>query len=47
MWRPDGSVVTPDWISDGTWQVNIGGTIVGLRVQLGAPYDPKSERVRA
>ena len=47
VWRPDGSVVTPDWISDGTWQVNIGGTIVGLRVQLGAPYDPKSERVRA
>ena len=32
--------------NDGTWQVNIGGTIMGLRVQLSAPYDPKSERVR-
>ena len=47
VWRGDGEVVTPDWINEGTWQVNIGGTIVGLRVQLGAPYDPKSERVRS
>ena len=46
VWCPDGLVVTPDWINDGTWQVNIGGTIMGLRVQLSAPYDPKSERVR-
>ena len=47
VWRPDGAVVTPDWINDGTWQVNIGGTVVSMRVQLGAPYDPKSERVRS
>jgi 4-methylaminobutanoate oxidase (formaldehyde-forming) len=47
VWRPDGAVVTPDWINEGTWQVNIGGTVVSMRVQLGAPYDPKSERVRS
>jgi 4-methylaminobutanoate oxidase (formaldehyde-forming) len=47
VWRPDGDNVTPDWISEGHWQVNIGGEVVGVRVQLAAPYDPKSERVRA
>ena len=47
VWRPDGAVVTPDWINEGTWQVNIGGTVVSMRVQLGAPYDPRSERVRS
>ena len=47
VWRADGEVVTPDWINEGTWQVNIGGTVVSMRVQLGAPYDPKSERVRS
>lgn len=47
VWRPDGENITPDWISEGRWQVNIGGHVVGARVQLAAPYDPKSERVRA
>ena len=47
VWRPDGAVVTPDWINEGTWQVNIGGMVVSMRVQLGAPYDPKSARVRS
>ena len=47
VWRPDGANVAPDWILEGQWQVNIGGEVVGARVQLAAPYDPKSERVRS
>ncbi len=46
VWRPDGGIVTNDYLSEGTWQVNVGGRVLDATVQLAAPFDPKSERVR-
>jgi 4-methylaminobutanoate oxidase (formaldehyde-forming) len=46
VWRPDGGVVTPEYLAEGEWQVNVGGTRVGASVSLKAPYDPTSERIR-
>jgi heterotetrameric sarcosine oxidase gamma subunit len=47
VWRRDGEVVTPDYLAEGTWQVNAGGRIVGVQVSLKAPYDPTSARIRS
>ncbi len=47
VWRPDGGVVTPEYLAEGEWQVNVGGTRVGASVSLKAPYDPTSERIRS
>jgi 4-methylaminobutanoate oxidase (formaldehyde-forming) len=47
VWRPDGEIVTPDYLADGSWQVNVGGALVAARVSLKAPYDPASERIRS
>ncbi|MFT4010124.1 MAG: FAD-dependent oxidoreductase [Nocardioidaceae bacterium] len=46
LWRPDGGVVTPDWISEGGFSVDVGGEVRPLRVSLRPLYDPASERVK-
>ena len=46
VWRPDGAPVTSDYLDEGRWQVNVGGTLVDATVSLKAPYDPASERIR-
>jgi 4-methylaminobutanoate oxidase (formaldehyde-forming) len=46
VWRRDGEAVTPDWIREGSYEVNVGGRRVGTTPQLGALYDPSNERVR-
>ncbi|MDI1289505.1 MAG: FAD-dependent oxidoreductase, partial [bacterium] len=47
VWRRDGGVVTDDYVSEGRWSMNVSGRIVDASVQLSAPYDPKSERIRS
>jgi glycine cleavage system aminomethyltransferase T len=44
--RPDGGVVTPDYIKAGAYQVNVGGRLCGASVSLRPPFDPDGERVR-
>jgi glycine cleavage system aminomethyltransferase T len=46
VWRRDGDVVTTDYLQSGEWSVSVSGTSVPARVQTGAWYDPKSERIR-
>ncbi len=46
-WRPDGSVVTKDYLESGDWQVNVSGRLVQAQVSLSAPYDPANARIRS
>ena len=41
---PDGQTATSDYIRAGSYQVNVGGDLVPVRVTLKAPYDPKTAR---
>jgi 4-methylaminobutanoate oxidase (formaldehyde-forming) len=42
-----GGPVTPDWLSSGSWEVDIAGTRYPAEVSLRPMYDPTSARVRA
>ena len=46
VWRRDDAIVTNDYLDAGDWTINVGGRIVAAHVQLAAPYDPRSERIR-
>lgn len=46
LWRRDGQPVTAEWIKEGSYEVNVGGTLVGTTPQLKALYDPAGERIR-
>ena len=39
--------VTPQWLADGSWEVDVAGTRVAARVSLRPLYDPTSARVTA
>lgn len=47
VWRADGEVVANDYLESGDWSIDVSGHVIGARVQLAAPYDPKSERIRS
>jgi 4-methylaminobutanoate oxidase (formaldehyde-forming) len=42
-----GEAVTPDWLSSGTWEVDIAGIRYPAEVSLRPMYDPTSARIRA
>ena len=42
----DGAPVTADWIGDGDYQVNVGGTLYPITTSLKAIYDPDNIRIR-
>jgi heterotetrameric sarcosine oxidase gamma subunit len=42
----DAGVITADWVSEGTYQVNVGGRLHSISVSLRALYDPSNERIR-
>jgi len=44
--HPDGDVVDAPFVNDGSYQVDVGGTLYPAAVSLKAPYDPTSARVR-
>jgi len=46
-WRDGGAVVEDDYLTSGTWQVNVSGTLIPARVSLRAPYDPANARIRS
>ena len=39
--------VTKDWLSSGTWEVEVACQRYRARVQLEPLYDPKNERIKA
>jgi glycine cleavage system T protein len=39
-------VVTPDWVREGRYEIEIAGTRVPASVSLQPPYDPRNQRVR-
>ena len=39
--------VTPQWLADGSWEVDVAGTRHRARVSLRPMYDPTSARVTA
>ena len=45
--RATASPVTPDWLSAGSWEVDVAGTRYPAEVSLRPMYDPTSARVRA
>jgi glycine cleavage system aminomethyltransferase T/glycine/D-amino acid oxidase-like deaminating enzyme len=44
--HPDGSVLTPDAVRAGEYQVNVGGRLYPATVQLRPPFDPSGDRVK-
>jgi len=42
----DGAVITPDWVRNGRYAVDVGGEVHPISVSLKAIYDPTNERVR-
>jgi 4-methylaminobutanoate oxidase (formaldehyde-forming) len=42
----EGGVVTPDYVTSGRYQVNVGGRICGATVSLRPPFDPDGVKVR-
>jgi 4-methylaminobutanoate oxidase (formaldehyde-forming) len=46
LWDPEGAVVDPAWVRAGSYQVNVGGTVVPLRVSLRPLVDPEGERIK-
>jgi 4-methylaminobutanoate oxidase (formaldehyde-forming) len=45
--RPEGGVVTPEWVESGRYELEIANVRVPARASLRAFYDPASERIRA
>jgi heterotetrameric sarcosine oxidase gamma subunit len=44
--QPDGGPVIKDFVTTGPFDINVGGELVAADMQLRAPYDPTSERVK-
>jgi 4-methylaminobutanoate oxidase (formaldehyde-forming) len=42
----DGSVITADWVSAGSYEVNVGGRWYPVSVSLKPLYDPTNARIR-
>jgi glycine cleavage system aminomethyltransferase T len=42
----DQAVLTAGWISEGAYQINVGGRLHPISVSLRALYDPTNERIR-
>ena len=46
VWRPDRAPFGFDHLDGATWEVDVGGRIVGVTVGRSAPFDPANERIR-
>ena len=47
IWRPDGQVVTLDYLDAGDYEVSVGGLRYPVTVRRTAPHDPANGHVRA
>jgi glycine cleavage system aminomethyltransferase T/glycine/D-amino acid oxidase-like deaminating enzyme len=45
-WLQSDQVINADYLSSGTWEIDIAGTRYPATAHLRTPYDPKSERVK-
>ena len=45
-WLQSDQVIDADYLSTGTWEIDIAGTRYPATAHLWTPYDPKSERVK-
>jgi 4-methylaminobutanoate oxidase (formaldehyde-forming) len=39
-------VTSRDWVTSGSYAVDVGGSVQGVTVGLRAPYDPDNVRIR-
>ena len=46
LWDPGGGTVTPDWVRAASYEVNVGGTIVPIRVSFRPLVDPDGARIK-
>jgi glycine cleavage system aminomethyltransferase T/glycine/D-amino acid oxidase-like deaminating enzyme len=47
VWRKDRAPITVGHVSSGTYELDVGGRLLGASVGLKAPFDPSNERVRS
>ncbi len=47
VWRPDREVVTPAYLGEGSYELDVGGRLLAADVGLRAPYDPTNGRIRS
>jgi glycine cleavage system aminomethyltransferase T/glycine/D-amino acid oxidase-like deaminating enzyme len=46
VWRRDGDVVTSEYLNDGRYEINVGGTVIAASLHLKPPFDPTSVKVK-
>jgi len=46
LWDPAGDPVDAEFVRNGSYQVDVGGTLAGATAQLRPPYDPEGKRFR-
>jgi hypothetical protein len=47
VWCADRGPVSPSFIAEGTYQLDVGGRRLAADVGLKAPYDPGNGRIRS
>jgi hypothetical protein len=45
-WLQTDQVINKDYLSSGTWEIDIAGTRYPATAHLRTPYDPMGERVK-
>jgi len=38
--------MSKEFLSEGTYQLNVGGTLSGITLHAKAPYDPENKKIR-
>ena len=46
IWNPEGAVVITDFLTTGSYVINIGGDLNSATLHLRAPYDPDNSRIK-
>ena len=47
IWDPAGNAVSTDFLTSGTYVINIGGELHPATLHLRAPYDPENSKIKA
>jgi 4-methylaminobutanoate oxidase (formaldehyde-forming) len=46
VWRRDGAAVTPDYLAEGAYEINVGGNVCAATLHTKPPFDPAGERIK-
>jgi heterotetrameric sarcosine oxidase gamma subunit len=46
VWDPEGGVVTRDWVTGASYEVDVGGSRWPVTVSLRPPFDPDGDRIK-